>query len=194
MMPARRALWNCRAQPSKPMNMRFLLMLLPLLLVAGTAWSAQVSLRPPHAAVELRTYGFGLIAFDGSFTRFDGWMRYNPADINSCEVMLGIEAASLAMSSDSVRDLITGPEMMDAARFPDLAFHGTCQGRAVVGDLTMHGETHPVSLDYIRSAGTIIATGRLRRADWGITGSPLVGGSIIRVRVVLPDPFDAGAG
>jgi len=29
------------------MNMRFLLMHLPLLLVAGTAWCDQVSLRPP---------------------------------------------------------------------------------------------------------------------------------------------------
>jgi polyisoprenoid-binding protein YceI len=82
--------------------------------------------------------------------------------------------------------------MMNAARFPALAFHGTCQGGAVVGDLTMHGETHPVSLDYTRSAGTIIATGRLRRAEWGITGSPLTGGgSVIRMRVVLPDPFNA---
>ncbi len=77
---------------------------------------------------------------------------------------------------------------MDVLHFPDLAFHGVCQGEAVVGDLTMHGETHQVTLDYIRSAGMITATGRLRRAEWGITGSPLIGGSTIRIRVVLPDP------
>lgn len=173
------------------MTMRFLLMLLPLLLVAGTAWSDPVALRPPGSSVGLRTYGFGLIPFDGSFTRFHGWMRYDPANPGMCEVMLEIEAASLAMSSESVRDQIIGPEMMDAARFPALAFHGTCQGEAVVGNLTMHGETHPVALDYTRSAGTIVATGRLRRADWGITGSPLIGGSVIRMRVVLPDLFNA---
>jgi polyisoprenoid-binding protein YceI len=169
--------------------MRFLLMLLPMLLVAGTAWSDQISLRPPGSAVELRTYGFGLIPFDGSFTRFQGWMRYDPSNTGACQVMLEIEASSLAMSNESVRDKIIGPEMMDAARFPDLAFHGTCQGATVLGDLTMHGQTHPVSLDYTRSGGTVVATGRLRRADWGITGSPLTGGSTIRIRVVLPDPF-----
>ena len=81
--------------------------------------------------------------------------------------------------------------MMDVAQFPELAFHGACQGERVIGDLTMHGQTHPVTLDYTRSAGTIVATGRLRRADWGITGSPLTGGSTIRIRVVLPDPFSA---
>ena len=47
--------------------MRSLLMLLPLLLIAGTALSEQVSLRPPATAVELRAYGFGLFPFDGNF-------------------------------------------------------------------------------------------------------------------------------
>ena len=181
--------WKSRGLPVKGMNMQFLLMLLPLLLVASTAWSEQVSLQPPGSAVELRTYGFGLIPFDGSFTRFHGWMRYDPPTPDRCEVMLQIEAASLTMSSETVRDQILAPGMMDAAQFPELAFRGVCQGSEVIGDLTMHGQTHPFTLDYKRSGGRVVATGELRRADWGITGSPLTGGSIIRIRVVLPDPF-----
>jgi polyisoprenoid-binding protein YceI len=173
--------------------MRFSLMLLPMLLVGSAAWSDQISLQPPGSAIELRTYGFGLIPFDGTFTRFHGWMRYDSANTDRCEVMLQIEAASLAMSSESVRDQILAPGMMDVARFPDLAFRGACHGKEVIGDLTMHGETHPVTLDYTRSGGTVVAIGRLRRADWGITGSQLIGGSIIRIRVVLPDPFNAHA-
>jgi polyisoprenoid-binding protein YceI len=173
------------------MNMRFLLTLLPLLLVAGTAWSDQVSLQPPGSAVELRSYGFGFIPFDGTFTRFHGWMRYDPTITDRCEVMLQIEAASLSMSNELVRDQILSPGMMDVARFPDLAFRGACHGKDVIGDLTMHGETHTVTLEYTRSQGTVVAVGRLRRADWGITGSQLTGGSIIRIRVVLPDPFNA---
>lgn len=53
----------------------------------------------------------------------------------------------------------------------------------------MHGQTHPVTLDFQRASGTLVATGHLRRAEWGITGSPLLGGAVIRIRVVLPDPF-----
>ena len=166
-------------------------MLLPLLLIAGTALSEQVSLRPPATAVELRAYGFGLFPFDGNFTRLQGWMRYNPSTTDQCQVMLQIEAGSLSMVNEIIRDRIIGPDMMDAARFPGLVFAGACQGDAVVGDLTMHGETHPVTLDFKRSAGTVVATGHLRRAEWGITGSPLLGGSVIRIRVVLPDPFVA---
>lgn len=178
--------------PRKPIytnGMRFLLSLLPLLLtMSGSAWSDQVNLRPPVSTVEFRSYGFGLIPLDGKFTSFHGWMRYDPANAGACQVMLEIEAGSLAMSSETIRDRITGPGMMDVTRFPDLSFNGTCQGKAVVGDLTMHGETHPIALDYVRSAGTIIATGRIRRADWGITGGALIGGPTIRIRVVVPDP------
>jgi polyisoprenoid-binding protein YceI len=171
------------------MNMRFLLSLLPLLLIAGTAWSDQLNLQPPASAVELRAYGFGLIPFDGRFTRFHGWMRYDPSNTGVCEVMLQIEAASLVMSNEAIRDQILGPGMMDAAQFPEVAFRGTCRGDQAIGELTMHGQTHPVTLDYTRASGTVVATGRLRRADWGITGNSLTGGSIIRIRVILPDPF-----
>jgi polyisoprenoid-binding protein YceI len=171
--------------------MLFLRSLLPLLLISASAWADQFSLLPPGSAVELRSYGFGLIPLDGNFTRFHGWMRYDPSNNAACQVMLQIEAGSLAMSSETIRDRITGPGMMDVAHFPDLAFNGICQGHTVVGDLTLHGETHPVTLDYVRSAGTIVATGRIMRSEWGITGNPLIGGPIIRIRVVVPDPFIA---
>jgi polyisoprenoid-binding protein YceI len=169
--------------------MQLVPMLLPLLLIAGTAWSEQLPLHPPTTAVELRTYGFGLFPFDGNFTRLQGWMRYDPSSTDFCQVMLEIEAGSLTMANETIRDHIIGPDMMDVARFPSLSFHGACNGNAVDGDLTMHGQTHKVALSYRRSAGTVVATGELRRAEWGITGSPLIGGSIIRIRVVLPDPF-----
>jgi polyisoprenoid-binding protein YceI len=169
--------------------MRFMLMVLPLILVCGTAWSQQIALQPRDAAVELRTYGFGFFPFDGNFTRFHGWMRYSPDRANALQVVLAIEAGSLSMENETIREQIIGPGMMDVARYPELTFQGVCGADAVTGDLTMHGETHPVSLEFTRAGGTVTATGRLRRADWGITGSPLIGGSVIRIRVVLPDPF-----
>lgn len=170
------------------MDMRFLLSLLPLLLVAGPAWPEQAALRPPDSAVELRSYGFGLFPLDGKFTRFHGWIRYDPANTSACQVMLDIEAGSLTMASETIRDRITGPGMMDVTHFPALTFDGRCQGDTVTGDLTMHGETHKLTLDTVRSGGVIVATGRIRRADWGITSSALIGGPIIRIKVTVPDP------
>jgi polyisoprenoid-binding protein YceI len=149
----------------------------------------QIGLSPPDSRVEIRTYGLGLLPLDGNFTRFHGWMHYQPSTPTACQVILEIEASSLAMGSDAIRAQITGPEFMDAAQFPDLAFHGACGGDAIEGNLTLHGQTHPFSLELERSPHGIVATGRLKRSEWGITAHPLMGGSTIRIRVEIPDPF-----
>ena len=166
-------------------------LLIAELLNAGPAWSGQIGLAPANSAVEFRTYGFGFLPLDGKFTRFHGWIRYDAGNPRACVVMLDIEAGSLSMSSAAIRDRITGPGMVNVAVFPYLTFRGSCQNSTIVGDLTMHGETHMVTFDYTRAAGTITATGRLRRAKWGITGNSLLGGSTVRLRVVVPDPAAA---
>ena len=115
-------------------------------------------------------------------------MRYDPAKPGLCQVMLEIEAESLAMSDASVREQIVGPEFMDVARFPEMAFDGACQGDTLAGSLRLHGESHPFALDVSRHGGTLTAVGRLQRAAWSITARPFTAGSTIRIRVELPDP------
>ncbi|MEA2789789.1 MAG: hypothetical protein QOG73_2195 [Acetobacteraceae bacterium] len=166
--------------------MRKLLFL--LLLIAVPTRAEQVSLIPPLVHVDFRAYGLGLIPFDGKFTRFHGWLRYDPAHPEACQVVLEIDAASLAMSNEPVRDAIAGPEFMDVSRFPELAFHGDCQGDVIAGSLLLHGENHPFSLDLMRSAQIIEATGRLQRARWGMTARRFTAGSTIRIRIEIPNP------
>jgi polyisoprenoid-binding protein YceI len=171
--------------------MRRLLILMACLggsLLASSSQAQQIVLSPPSSRVELRIYGMGLLPFDGNFARFHGLMRYDAANPNKCQVVLEIEPASLAMSNDSLRELIVGPDFIDVAQFPQLAFHGGCEGDTVAGDLTLHGQTHPFTLDLERSTHGMVATGRLRRAEWGLTARPLMGGSTIRIRVEIPNP------
>ncbi len=160
-----------------------------ILLMTMPAWADQAALSPPSTTVDLRTYGLGFLPLDGNFTRFHGVLRYEPSNQAVCQVVLSIEAASLAMGSDSIRETITGPDSMDVAHYPDLTFEGGCQGDRIAGQLTMHGQTHPFALDLDRSARTIVATGKLRRADWGLTSHPLLGGPVIRIRITIPNPF-----
>ena len=152
------------------------------------AWAEVTTVQPSGSTVEMRAYGLGLIPLDGKFTRFHGWVRYDPSDSAHCELALQVDVGSLVMSNKAVRDHVTGPELMDADRFPDLSFHGICRGDAVVGDFTMHGQTHPMAFEYARSAGVMMATGYLRRAEWGITGDDWLGGAVVRITVSVPDP------
>jgi polyisoprenoid-binding protein YceI len=160
-----------------------------ILLLTTQAWADQATLSPPGTTVDLRTYGLGFLPLDGNFTRFHGVLRYEPANPAVCQVVLAIEASSLAMGNHSIRETITGPDSMDVAHYPDLTFEGGCQGDRITGQLTLHGQTHPFALDLDRSARTIVATGRLTRADWGLTGHPLLGGPVIRMRIEIPSPF-----
>jgi polyisoprenoid-binding protein YceI len=159
-----------------------------LLLTMVSARAEQIGLAPPGAQVEFRAYGLGLIPFDGKFARFHGWFRYDPEHPDACQVVLEIDAGSLAMSNETVRDEITGPEFMDVSRLPELAFHGDCRGDTIAGTLLLHGENHPFSLDLERSARTITATGKLLRAEWGMTARRFTGGSTVRIRVEIPNP------
>jgi polyisoprenoid-binding protein YceI len=177
--------------PGTMRRLLFLTLCLDILGFVASSSAEQIGLSPADSRVELRVYGMGLLPFDGSFARFHGLMRYDAGSPGKCQVVLEIEPGSLAMGNESLRDLIVGPELMDVAQFPQLAFHGGCEGDTVAGDLTLHGQTHPFTLDLERSAHRLVATGRLKRADWGITARALMGGTTLRIRVEIPNPLPA---
>jgi polyisoprenoid-binding protein YceI len=165
---------------------RFILLLLPLL--PAQAVAEQVELEPPSTTVEIRLYGLGLIPLDGKYARLHGWLTYDPTDRAQCQVELTIDARSLAMADASIRDQVVGPDFMDTERFPTLAYSGTCQGDSVQGNLAMHGVTHPFELMPEWQPGEVTATGRLQRAQWGMTERRLLGGSTVRIRVTVALP------
>lgn len=160
-----------------------------LLLSPGLAAApVTIALQPPAATVAFRAYGLGLFPLDGNFTRFDGILTYDPETRGQCQVRLQVEVASLVMSNASLREELVGPEFMDAPRFPTLRFDGQCEADLVRGQLNLHGVTRPFALDLDWTPRAVIAEGRLRRAEWGMTARPLVGGSTVRITVQVPLP------
>lgn len=87
------------------------------------------------------------------------------------------------MANTTLRDEIVGPDFMDAQHYPLLRFDGVCHSPGIAGLLAMHGVTRPLSLEVEWGRDRIEATGRLQRADWGMTASPLLGGRTIRIGV-----------
>lgn len=157
-----------------------------LLCASVTASAAELALRPASTDVSIRAYGLGFIPFDGKFTRFHGMMRYDPGQPGKCQVMLEIDPSSLQMSSRSITERVIGPDFLDVARYPLMSFSGACTGDSIAGTLDMHGQAHPFDLDLKRDDGRTKATGRLRRADWGMTGGSFSVGRTIRIRVKFP--------
>jgi len=162
--------------------------ILLLSLMIPPAWAERLPEVPPGSKIAIRVYGLGLFPMDGSFSRLHGWMRYDLANPDACQVILEIKPASLEMSRSIVQDTIIGPEFLDARQFPRMAFRGACQGNVIAGDLLLHGQTHPFSLDREETGSneTLVASGRLHRADWGITARRFTVGLTIRIRVEIP--------
>jgi polyisoprenoid-binding protein YceI len=162
-----------------------ILAILAAMIVVGPleAASRRIPLSPPDSEVAFRAYGMGLLPIDASFTSFDGTLIYDPDNRATCQVELRVQVASLITEDVSLRGTIVGPDFMDTARFPTLAYTGSCEANEVRGALTMHGVTRPFDLSLSWKEGTVVAQGRLVRAEWGMTSRPLLGGRTVRIRV-----------
>src|ERR1700761_999325 len=99
------------------------------------AATRRIELAPTSGTLELRAYGIGFLPLDGQFSRFHGWFEYDPNDHANCRVELQADVISLQMEDASTRDTIIGPDFIDAARYPILAYAGTCQGSGITGEL-----------------------------------------------------------
>jgi len=188
-MPSRSSRRHRGARPSGRAVPPGAVLLLALLIGASASAAPRtMSLAPPSAEVALRAYALGMMPVDGNFTRFHGTLRFDADAVDRCEVELTIEAASLFMSQQSIRDDVVSPSFLDAAAFPTLVYHGNCAAGAVRGMLTMHGQTHPLELELERSRTGLVATGMIHRFDWGMTERPIMVGSTVRIRVTAPWP------
>lgn len=163
------------------------------LCLVATAASASAEPRelrfgPPSSEVDFRAYKLGLLPADGTFASFGGQLSYDPEDHAHCQVKLHVDAASVTSDDATMRTIAPGPDFLDVARFPSLAYTGTCNAGGLDGTLDMHGVAHPFALTVTWTHDGVVAEGRLVRADWGMTALPALGGRTIRIRVSIPLP------
>jgi polyisoprenoid-binding protein YceI len=120
----------------------------------------------------------------------------DPALPEMCRVDVTIDVRSLHMADpDRVKQALE-PDMLDVAAYPTMHFDGVCQSTQTLGNLTLHGVTHPVALNTKREDGVIESTGTLNRHDYGINGLPNLVGQTIRLRFTtkVPDAVAHPAG
>lgn len=95
---------------------------------------------------------------------------------------------------------LKGPAMLDAAQFPTIRFASTLvtpegDGARVMGDLTLHGQTHAVTLSasIFRQRGTeagdrrrlsILLEGSVSRAAFGVDGFPDMVGDQVDLKIL----------
>ena len=95
---------------------------------------------------------------------------------------------SLQMPNAIFRARVMAKDFLDPAKYPTTHFVGQCtnNGQTLVGNLTMHGETHPFTMavtdEIVNNALVGLYTeGKLNRYHWGLDGQGLTVGKIITV-------------
>lgn len=83
-----------------------------------------------------------------------------------------------------VQQTMLSPEVLDAAKFPEIHFRSLSIEKAgegkwrVHGDLTVHGQTHPVLVEVTGEAGHYRGSATVKQTDFGIKPVSAAGGSI----------------
>jgi polyisoprenoid-binding protein YceI len=173
---------------------------------------------PNHSAIQFSARHMMIATVRGQFERFTSTIEANEQDPTQSRVEVQIDAASLNTRNDHRDADLRGPNFLDVDHFPSITFKSTrieqvdaAHGR-MTGDLTIHGETHPVVLDmeytgqakspWGTTAAGFNAHTKINRKDWGLTwnavletGGVLVGEEItIDIEVELVKQADQAVG
>jgi len=96
---------------------------------------------------------------------------------------------------EQVQERMTGPDVLDVSRFPQIKFESTSieQGShrhlMVHGQLSLHGVTRPLIVNVQTGEGHYVGQVALKQRDFGITPVSVAGG-IVKVKDELQVEFD----
>ena len=149
------------------------------------AQRATYAIDPQHSQVDFGIKHMGISTVHGRFAIKDGQIDLDPANVTGSSVMATIDVTSVD-TGESARDgHLRSPDFFDTAKFPSATFKSTKitktgEGYDVIGDLSLHGVTKPVTLhmeppskdqvgmDKMPHRG-FTATTVLHRKDFGLT-------------------------
>lgn len=123
--------------------------------VVSTAPAGAYTLDKAHASLIVRLDHLGYSHFTARFERWEAQLNFDPAAPEQSQINVSIDPRSVASDNPppGFLDIMRGTEFLDAARFPTISFRSTRVERTgpntarIIGDLTLHGVTKPVSLE-----------------------------------------------
>lgn len=165
---------------------------------------------PSHSSILFSIGHFGFADIKGVFRDFDMDVTFDPEDLGATEANVTIAADSIDTFWEERDDHIKSGDMLDVENFPEITFMSTDvsvtsdSSAEITGDLTLRGETYPVTFDAElnkidanpfddskRNAGFTI-TGVIDRSQFGVDyAAPMVAAEIpVTINVELIGPAE----
>tara|TARA_B100000315_G_scaffold260478_1_gene322232 strand:- start:1636 stop:2223 length:588 start_codon:yes stop_codon:yes gene_type:complete len=143
------------------------------------------ALDKPHTQIKFSVNRGGWSRVAGWFTKFDGSINFDEANVGNSSVSATIDTASLDTGFAARNKHLRSPAFFNVKEFPTMTFKSTkiektgAKTGKMTGNLTLLGVTKPVTLDVVfnRKAphprnkmmfAGFTATGKINRADYGM--------------------------
>ncbi|NOX94291.1 MAG: polyisoprenoid-binding protein [Alphaproteobacteria bacterium] len=153
-----------------------------------------------HAALVFKVDHLGFSNYVGRFNRFDVSLDFDETDPAAARVEAVIDMTSLDIANDEFANVLMGPSWFDANQFPEAILRSTGieitgdNTGVMTGDLTMHGVTHPVTInvtfngggnDRLRGAYIIgmSASATIDRNDFGVDRYGGIVGDMVEIAI-----------
>ncbi|MGC1381161.1 MAG: YceI family protein [Candidatus Baltobacteraceae bacterium] len=168
---------------------------------AGSAVAAQPetwSVDPVHSTAQFTARHFGIVPVIGTIPLRSASVKLNPGEQVPLSVTADFDPSKVDTHNEMRDGDLRSPHYFDVATWPDMRFvsssiEGDAKHFTVTGDLTMHGQTHPVTLSaQVAGAGksprgrsivAYAATATIDRTLWGMTYGPMIVGNNIDISV-----------
>ncbi|MEL6479635.1 MAG: YceI family protein [Pseudomonadota bacterium] len=169
----------------------------------GQAVAAPYVMDKSHAHVTFMVDHLGFSTTHGKFRNFDAQIDFDPDAVEKTRLRFTIDAASVDTAWDARDTHLRSKDFFNVQKFPEIVFESTsvtptgADTATVTGNLTIVGQTRPVSLDAklnnmgpspFDAAKTIAGftvTGEIDRTEFGMTFAAPAVGTVIPIRIDL---------
>ena len=160
---------------------------------------------PMHSEVQFKVKHLMVSTVTGQFSQYEGTLEMAGDDFDDAKISFSADIDSISTGNEQRDGHLKSAEFFDAEQFPKLTFVSTGMQKTgedtynLVGDLTMHGVTKPVTLKaeyggqmqdfYGQTKAGFEVAGTLKRKEFDLTwdGVTEAGGVVVSddVRLVM---------
>ena len=172
--------------------MRFRPLWFAILLASSFSFGQSTPIDTSRSKITIHVDKTGLFSFAGDKHEINAPLTSGMVDEKAGKVEFTIDARKLQVLDPQldekkraeVQKTMLGPAVLDSDKYPEIKFHATsaapagANSWAVTGDLTLHGQTHPVSLSVRKESGSYMGSTKLKQTDFGITPVTVAGGTV----------------
>jgi polyisoprenoid-binding protein YceI len=168
-------------------------------LPAAAATPQTWNIDPVHSTAQFTARHFGIVPVIGTIPILSASVQLNQGSEIPIAVRAQLDASKVDTHDDMRDGDLKSPHFFDVAHWPTISFVSTKVVGSdpahftIDGNLTMHGQTHPVALNaQVVGAGktprghsliAYAATATIDRTQWGMTYGPLIVGNAIELSI-----------